>query len=358
MKKMIIMMTAMIFAVMPMNAQNKGGVFGLVEQIAQTGNKEAEPAAEAVQEQAESNDAAINSDMPESASFEGEIVYETYENYSDYILKTGSSIYFNGVHRIRLIIKGHWMHMIDETTGCHIIVNDAAAKAIMAKLDKKQKMSLITLAESQSNNTYSYVHFCDHTKSGLDMSDAPGTQYFLHPGEMTYATGQKAPMMKYTFAKTDDKKMIMNQECPLYAGQIVRDMGGMPQTYDVKAWVSDRLKAAEGYKWNLYGLDIPGIALKWVMKYDGGHVSGFGVGELSYYIEADVVEITPRQVQDEEFNIPAGYKIAAGGTSDAFKMYGYYNKVMKELVKRGIKGGDNSQKTTGVHFKTDEEWDF
>ena len=32
--------------------------------------------------------------------FEGEITFETYENYSDYILRTGNSIYFNGVHKI------------------------------------------------------------------------------------------------------------------------------------------------------------------------------------------------------------------------------------------------------------------
>lgn len=135
-------------------------------------------------------------------------------------------------------------------------------------------------------------------------------------------------------------------------------MGGLSQSYDVKAWVSNELGASEGYKWNLYGLDIPGIALKWAMKYDGGHVSVMSVGELSFYIEADVVEIKPRTVSDDEFNIPADYKIKTGGSSNAFKMLGYYKAVKKELVKRGIKGGDNSQKTTGVHYKTDEEWDF
>lgn len=67
----------------------------------------------------------------ENTPFEGEIVYETYENYSNYILKMPNSIYFNGVHRIRLILKGDWMHMFDETTGCHVIVNNAAAQEIM-----------------------------------------------------------------------------------------------------------------------------------------------------------------------------------------------------------------------------------
>ena len=298
----------------------------------------------------------------EKIPFEGEIVYETYENYSDYLLKMPHSIFFNGVHKIRLILKGEWMHMIDETTGCHIIVNDAAAQAIMSAQGKKKSRgtlgALATLSENRSNNSCSYVHFCDYTKSGLDMSDAPGTQYIMSSGAISYADGSKAPVKSYSYEKTGDSKTILDMTCPLFAGKIVRSMGGMDQTYDVKTWVSEKYAAPAGYKWNLYGLDVPGIAMKWAMKYDGGHVSMMGVGELSYYIEADVVEVKPRAVSDEEFNIPEGYKIKTGGTSNAFKIMGYYKGVKKELVKLGIKGGDNSQKTTGIHYKTDGEWDF
>ena len=309
------------------------------------------------------NAPAVQAGTIAGTPFEGEIIYETYENYSDYILKMSNSIYFNGVHKIRLIVKGDKMHMIDETTGCHIIADNAAAQAIMGVQNSKQVKGgvfglLSNLSKNRKNNSCSYVHFCDHTKSGLDMSDSPGTMYFLNPGEMTYADGTKAPLTENTFTRTTDSKNILGQDCPLYAGKITRNMGGMSQSYDVKAWVSNEMGASGGYKWNLYGLDIPGIALKWAMKYDGGHVSVMSVGELSYYIEADVVEIKPRTVSDDEFNIPADYKIKTGGSSNAFKMLGYYKAVKKELVKRGIKGGDNSQKTTGVHFKTDEEWDF
>lgn len=304
----------------------------------------------------------IMSQGQENTPFEGEIVYETYENYSDYILKMPNSIYFNGVHKIRLILKGNWMHMIDETTGCHIIVNNESAQEIMKAQNQKKTRgtlgALSTLSQNRSNNSCSFVHFCDHTKTGLDMSDAPGTQYILSSGVISYADGSKAPVTTNTYSKKEEAKNILEQNCPLYAGQIVRKMGGMDQTYDIKTWVSDKLIAPEGYKWNLYGLDVPGIALKWAMKYDGGHISIMSVGELSYYIEADVVEITPRTVSDEEFNIPEGYNIKTGGTSNALKIMGYYKSVKKELVKRGIKGGDNSQKTTGVHYKTDGEWDF
>ena len=49
-----------------------------------------------------------------NAPFEGEILFETYENYSDYIKRMANSIYFDGVHKIRLIMKGPKMHLIDD----------------------------------------------------------------------------------------------------------------------------------------------------------------------------------------------------------------------------------------------------
>ena len=212
----------------------------------------------------------IMSQGQENTPFEGEIVYETYENYSDYILKMPNSIYFNGVHKIRLILKGNWMHMIDETTGCHIIVNNESAQEIMKAQNQKKTRgtlgALSTLSQNRSNNSCSFVHFCDHTKTGLDMSDAPGTQYILSSGVISYADGSKAPVTTNTYSKKEEAKNILEQNCPLYAGQIVRKMGGMDQTYDIKTWVSDKLIAPEGYKGNLYGLDVPGIALKWAMK--------------------------------------------------------------------------------------------
>ena len=57
--------------------------------------------------------------------FEGEITFETYENYSDYLLRMGNSISFNGVHKMRLILKGDKMHLIDEPTKCHIIADNS-----------------------------------------------------------------------------------------------------------------------------------------------------------------------------------------------------------------------------------------
>lgn len=263
-----------------------------------------------------------------SEAFEGEITYETYENYSDFLIRASNSVFFNGVHKMRLILKGNKMHLIDETTKCHVIAD---------------------------NSVPSYVHYCDLTKTGMDYGNNIGSMQILSKGNID-VSGQVSPITCYTFAPTSTKKNIMDKECTLYQGDINRNMGGMEQKYEVKAYVSD-IMAPAGYKWLLFCLDTPGIALKYSYKYDGGHVSIMNVGELSFYYEADVTKIMPREVADDEFNIPADYRVSKGA-KNAFALVKYMKGVKKQLEKLGIKGESNDKKTTGVHYKTDDEWDF
>lgn len=271
---------------------------------------------------------SLRVDAQDAEAFEGEIFFETYENYSDYLLKMGNSILFNGVHKMRLILKGSKMHLIDETSKCHIVADDSAP---------------------------SLVHYCDLTKTGMNYGKNIGAMQVFSKGEII-SGGQKSPVTSYTFSPKDAKKTIMDKECTLYQGSINHNMGGMDQKYEVKAYVSD-IVAPIGYKWSMFYLDIPGIALKFSYKYDGGHISMMNVGELSFYYEADVTKITPREVADDEFNIPSDYKISKGA-NNAFALMKYMNGVKKQLVKLGVKGEPNEHKTTGVHYKTDDEWDF
>lgn len=64
-------------------------------------------------------------------TFEGEITFETYENYSDIFKKMSNSIYFDGVHKQRLIMKGNRMHLIDETTKCHIVADNNVLQTVL-----------------------------------------------------------------------------------------------------------------------------------------------------------------------------------------------------------------------------------
>lgn len=270
----------------------------------------------------------LNVEAQEKKVFEGEISFETYENYSDYILRMGNSIFFNGVHKMRLIVKGDKMHLIDETTKCHVVAD---------------------------NSVPSYVHFCELTKTGLNYGKNIGAMQLFDKGTIKVG-GQSCPISSFTFAPTETKKNILDKECVLYQGDINREMGGMEQKYEVKAYVSD-IAAPAGFKWSLFCLDLPGIALKYSYKYDGGHISVMNVGELSMYYEADVTKITPREVADDEFTIPADYKISTNA-KNAFSLMKYYKGIKNQLVKLGIKGESNDKKTTGVHYKTDGEWDF
>lgn len=279
--------------------------------------------------------------------FEGEIELETYENYSDYIKKMPNSIYFDGVHKLRLIVKGDKMHLIDETTKCHTIVNAAIANPILeGKMDKK----------SMGQTSNGYIHFCDYTKTGMDFSKNSAMMCALGQIDLTYPDGSKAELIKNTFAETSTVQTILDKKCKLYEGDIDHKMGGMDQKYHVKAYVSD-LIAPNGFKFAFYGLNTHGIPMKCAMKYDGGHVSVMSIGELSIYVEMDVTKIISREVSDDEFAVPANYKISPNSTN-AFALMKYYKSVKKELVKLGIKGGAKSEKSTGVHYKTDGEWDF
>ncbi len=283
----------------------------------------------------------------EQKPFEGEILYETYENYSDYIKKMANSIYFDGVHKMRLILKGNKMHLIDETTKCHILVVDT---------DIADQISKDGATKEEKKAGGVCVHFCDLTKTGMDFTKQTAMMGVLAPWDLTYADGTKAPVSANTFAATETQKVIQEKNCTLYEGDINHNMGGMDQKYHVQAYVTD-ISAPKGYPWALNGLQLPNIAMKWVQKYDGGHVSVMSVGELSYYIESDVTQIIPREVSDEEFAIPTDYKISKGA-SNAFALLKYYKGIKKQLEKHGIKGGDKSEKTTGVHYKTDGSWDF
>ena len=260
--------------------------------------------------------------------FEGEIVYQTYENYSEYLLKMQNSIMFNGVHTVRLIVKGSKAHVIDETTGCHILCDDDAK---------------------------TFIHYCEHTKTGMDMSSNIESQLMLLPRDITYSNFT-AVLKSNTFAKTETTKTLLDKNCTLYEGTLVRDVT-MINTYDIKAYVADDIIAPSGYKYHNWGMDIPNVALYWAFKCDGGHVGAFGVGELSWYIEADVTKIIPRTVNDDEFSAPSDYKISTK-PKNAFALLKYYKGIRKQLESLGIKGGDNSEKGSGVHYKTEGEWDY
>ncbi len=288
----------------------------------------------------------------EQKPFEGEIVYETFENYSDMLKKNGggASVYFDGAHKMRLILKGSKMHLIDETTKCHVIVDADVLDALLNGEGKKKEWF------------DGYVHFCDLTKTGYDFTKDGSSYLFLAPGAIKNGYGVTTPAASdYKYVETSEKEDILGKECIKYKGQLSRNYSGMQYKYGVYASVSD-IPAPKVYPWAVYGLQTSNILMKWAFKLDGGQISkaltlGMAGGEISLYIEAEVTEIIPREVSDEEFVIPADYKIIKKKSTlgGALGMLKYYRGINKELKKRGIKGGERS---SDAKYKTEESWDF
>ena len=282
--------------------------------------------------------------------FEGEIVYQTYENYPRELLNLDTTCEFNGVHRYRAIMKDCRMHIIDETTGIHQLYDD----------DRK-----------------TYFHYCEHTKVCLDDSYGKYQGIMFSDNNRTIDNGGFVSTVNISsnFAKTDDTKILLGHNCVLYQGNIdvknSSDAFDMTVSHNIKAYFADDIVAPKSYKFITNGLDSPNIALSLAWKSGGLHLDK--VGEGSTYIEMTVLEIKPYKVSDDEFSIPSGYKMIKYEKNEFnskslkqmkaqiknMNLYlNYYKDIKKKLEELGIINGDRREINSSVNYKTEGEWDF
>lgn len=262
--------------------------------------------------------------------FEGEIELETYENYSECAMQVCPGIFFNGVHKARLILKENKMHLIDETTGLHNIIVDEN-----------------TSANGKKDSEPFHAYFCELTKTGI-IYKGEQLKLMRQKNQEQNLSGQKDSSLINTYAPTSTTKVILDKSCTLHQGEIIRNDGLTDTRFEIKAWVSD-IPAPPIYRLYTGFFDAPNILLKYITKWDGGHI-GF-LGEMSSYNEIDVTKIISRPVEDTEFEIPKDCKFEA----DILK---YSKETMLNLTKADIKGAPNETKSTGVHYQTNDEWDF
>ena len=282
-------------------------------------------------------------------AFEGEIVYQTYENYPRELLNQDTTCEFNGVHRYRAIMKDGRLHIIDETTGIHQLYD---------------------------NDRETYFHYCEHTKACLDSSILFSQQCLFSQSNYTVGNGVGAWTVNVSnnFAKTEESKNLLGHNCVLYKGNIDLDYTSSIQdftaSYNIKAFFADDIVAPKSYKFITFGLDSPNIALSLAVKQGGLYYDTLGEG--SQYREMTVLEIKPYKVNDEEFSIPSGYKIIkheqfnpdASGKQMKAQLknieleLNYYKDIKKKLEELGIINGDRREINSSVNYKTEGEWDF
>ena len=275
--------------------------------------------------------------------FEGEIHFNTFANYCDYINKNGLMPGGNGIHSQTLIIKGDKGKLIDNTAGTTTVWD---------------------------MSTGDYVTFVEELKKGLEYKDNIDAILVLAPRDTKIYGKYIQKLLSNTIALTNEVSELEGRPCVELKGTIVREQGGMESKYGIKVFCDTTIAMPKGCEPALYGLSLPGLPMKWSYKYDGGRVPM--VGELSAYWESTVTDVIPREVSDSEFarpgskkskrgepedpNVLTGYKMTT--TSNTMSMMGYFKAVNKNTQARIEKERQSGEQEGYDSFQTSGEWEF
>ena len=276
--------------------------------------------------------------------FEGEIITESFfQTMGDQQL---GNMLGNGVHIGQAKVKGCKIHSVDMIGDIHTI-SDACSEIC--------------------------VEFIPAINLGMDFSDI-------------MKKSDKQIVKNNTVSKKSERKKILGHDCVLYEGKIVlayiseyEVMGEkstieVVSTEEIKCYVAEDIIAPEAMNISIPGFKCKGMPLQWRIKTIVGTGDSHDSGS---YSEHDVIKITPCQISDKEFDIPKGMEIlkmdysnlmaGMNTTDDISDMLDSIKKLKKEgnklelwnqeYAKRKV-GAENSRKTTGVHYKTEGEWDF
>ncbi len=256
--------------------------------------------------------------------FEGEINYRNFENHSKAVRKFSKGMAYNGARSVRVLIKGNKVHIIDES------------------------MHLSTLLLPDEGYVIIYN---DLLKQGLKCSYSNYTMtYMSQYSPKAYIPGQ---MKDYEVKATDETTEIQGEPCKLYKGTITTTTNGAsPTVTTVEVWCSTKYKVDPVYQYYLYGVEIPGVAMKWTTDQHGKVPM---IGSMDSFVASEVKSITPRTVDDSEMQIPSEYELKL--TDSAFKMLGIYEDTKKYLKKNKMYPTD-AENDTEVTYQIEEEWDF
>lgn len=260
-------------------------------------------------------------------AFQGELDITLFTNFCDYINDHGLAAGGNGVHKQKLILKGYDGKLIDETTGIITIWN--IPKGV-------------------------FVTFIPETGKGLSYEGNLDSQLTLAPRDTKIYDKYEQKLLTNTVADTDE---TITEDGIIYKtlkGTMVREQGGMQSKFGIKAVYNPQMETPPAIFGALGGLEIPGMPKSWSQGYDGGHVAM--AGELSYFMEGTVDKVTPREVNDTEFEIPANIKFVK--SSSPVKMMGYLKDANKYVTQKIAEDRQKGNQSDYDNFRTNDEWDY
>lgn len=245
--------------------------------------------------------------------FEGELIYDNFENHSKIVIKLSKGMAYNGKRVVRVLMKGSTIHMIDEVLHFHTLLKPDEDKAII---------------------------FSDILERGQEFPYAEYVKEYLS----TFSISQGK--VKGTFANMGEKEDVLGHSCDLFKGKV----SASSVKTDLEAWTTTAFKIHDSFRAIANGMDLEGLALKFAYKTVGKIPL---MGEARSYVQSELREMNAREVTDEEISIPASYKLVK--SKSPFKVVGLYSDTKKALKARGEYPDEMEQEVT---YKTEDEWSF
>lgn len=257
-------------------------------------------------------------------AFEGEIKYRNFENHSKQVRKQSRGLQYNGVRNVRVVVKGNKMLLCDESMHLNtLMLPDDDLIIIYNDLMKKG------LAYNYSTYKSTYMSALDPNKS--------------------VAMGER----QYNVGKTTATQTFGKEKCNNYKGTITSSVSSMAKIdISVDVWTATKYKMPDAYRCYLYGLDVPGIAMKWTFNQQAKVPI---IGRMDSFVASEVKELIPRAVSDSELSVPDDVTITE--TDSAGKLLSIYKDTRNYLKSQNMYPGD-ADADTDVTYSIEEEWNF
>lgn len=245
--------------------------------------------------------------------------YVTFTHANAATVRNSGGMAINGVGEQSIIVKGNDLHLTDHMLHIHTILRPSQGIA--------------------------YV-YSDVTKRGLQLKFEYYVGMFLSNLARTESQGGYATC-QYEIHGTGKSVKHNNQPCNVYTGHVITPS----QKVMVDMWVNERYAMTQNMKYLLYGIEVQGVPVRYVLERKG--VSGYSLDAGS--IAAELKSIEERTVNDEEFAPSPDIRITV--TNNASMVDRLLQDNISYLKKNGMYPED-AEIESDARYTIDGDWDF
>lgn len=254
---------------------------------------------------------------PKTTTFEGALLYRSYEYHSGVVRRFSNGRAYNGERTTLVKMRGQDVHIIDETMHLHTLIVPAEGRMYL--------YSDVLPWGLQGDQQY-LQQFCGLYDPDYNHPDMPKTS---------------------TLKVTGDEVTYKGDRCGVYRGQI--KMGDSGET-DVELWFSPRLKGNVNYKYFVWGIPVGGVIRKGIISNTGSVPL---LGKLKSTIAMELMALTGYKVPASEMRPPSNIEIK---NVDVKLLNKFYDENTKALKKAKMYPKKLSSKDAKLQLQ--QQWDF